>query len=220
MKNCKFILLGVATLMAVACGQNAPKQAADQAADQTSTSQCYTISGSILKHPMANFVDSVYLSGDAGATAKSAVVEGKFSISGEVAKPELVSIVFTYNGAMSGEFSLPVVLEAGEITFLGLPSKRFAGTPLNDSIVALNQRANEVNAEVLNAAYYATLADILRTYIQNNPNDASTVYALREGINSNLFAEDEVWELLQECGDEVNTTNFAKEICAKFDSAE
>ncbi len=212
MKKRNFILLGILALLAVACGQNAPKETADQAL------QSYTISGSILKHPLANFVDSVYLATDEGHSAKSAVVDGKFSISGEVEKPVLVSIVFTYNGAMSGEFSLPVVLEAGEISFLGLPSKRFAGTPLNDSIVALNQRANEVNADVIDQTYYDALAAILRTYIQNNPNDASTVYALREGINSNLFSEDEVWELLQACGDEVNTTVFAKEICAKFDS--
>ncbi len=215
MKKSNFILFGIVALLAVACGPNSPKQ---PAAEQPAAEQGYTISGSILKHPLANFVDSVYLATDNGPSAKSAVVDGKFSIAGTTAKPVLVSIVFTYNGAMSGEFSLPVVLEAGNITFLGLPSKRFAGTPLNDSIVALNQRANEVNSEVLDAKYYESLADILRTYIKNNPNDASTVYALREGINSNLFTEDEVWELLQACGDEVNTTVFAKEICAKFDS--
>jgi hypothetical protein len=111
-------------------------------------------------------------------------------------------------------------LEEGNIHFLGLPSKRFAGTPLNDSIVMLNAKANEIHTDSVDAVYLDKLANILRTYIKNNPNDASTVYALREGVNSNLFAEEEVWELIQNCGAEVNTTNFAKEICAKFDSEE
>jgi len=169
---------------------------------------------------MAAYVDSVYLVNDLGESAKSPVVDGKFSFEGEVAKPILTTIVFTYGGAVPGKFSLPLILEEGNIHFLGLPSKRFAGTPLNDSIVMLNTKANEVQADVIDEAYYDKLAKILRTYIKNNPNDASTVYALREGVNSDLFTEEEIWELLQVCGVEVNTTNFAKEICAKYDAME
>ena len=182
--------------------------------------QKYTVNGSISRHPLAAYVDSVFLVNDAGMSPKVAVVDGAFSFEGEVEKPILTTIVFTYDGAMKGQFSLPLILEEGNIHFLGLPSKRFAGTPLNDSIVMLNTKANDIPSDSIDAAYYEALADILRTYIKNNPNDASTVYALREGVNSNLFDEAEVWELLQECGDEVNTTNFAKEICSKFDAQE
>ena len=205
MKKSKSILLCMVALLAVACTQSPQK---------------YTVNGSIAKHPMAAYVDSVYLVNDLGESAKAPVVDGKFSFDGEVAKPILTTIVFTYGGAVPGKFSLPLILEEGNIHFLGLPSKRFAGTPLNDSIVMLNTKANDVHAEVIDEAYYDALANILRTYIKNNPNDASTVYALREGVNSSLFTEDEIWELLQVCGSEVNTTNFAKEICAKYDSAE
>ena len=56
--------------------------------------------------------------------------------------PDYCTIVFTYDGAMKGQFSLPLILEEGNIHFLGLPSKRFAGTPLNDSIV-MNRRLVE-----------------------------------------------------------------------------
>jgi hypothetical protein len=182
--------------------------------------QKYTINGSISKHPLASYVDSVYLTNDLGNSDKRAVVDGKFSFEGEVEKPILTSIVFTFQAPTPGQFSLPLILEEGNIHFLGLPSKRFAGTPLNDSIVMLNAKANEIHTDSVDAVSLDKLANILRTYIKNNPNDASTVYALREGVNSNLFAEEEVWELIQNCGAEVNTTNFAKEICAKFDSEE
>lgn len=182
--------------------------------------QKYTINGSISKHPLASYVDSVYLTNDLGNSAKCAVVDGKFSFEGEVEKPILTSIVFTYQMPTPGQFSLPLILEKGNIHFLGLPSKRFAGTPLNDSIVMLNTKANEIHTDSVDEVYLDKLADILRTYIKNNPNDASTVYALREGVNSNLFTEEEIWELIQDCGPEVNTTNFAKQVCAKFDSEE
>ncbi|MBE6209983.1 MAG: DUF4369 domain-containing protein [Rikenellaceae bacterium] len=205
MKRSSFFLLCAIVLLAVCC---------------TPSTQQYTVNGSIAKHPMAAYVDSVYLVNDLGESAKSPVVDGKFSFEGEVAKPILTTIVFTYGGAVPGKFSLPLILEEGNIHFLGLPSKRFAGTPLNDSIVMLNTKANEVQADVIDEAYYDKLAKILRTYIKNNPNDASTVYALREGVNSDLFTEEEIWELLQVCGVEVNTTNFAKEICAKYDAME
>ena len=205
MKRSSFFLLCTIALLAVCC---------------TPSTQKYTVNGSIAKHPMAAYVDSVYLVNDLGESAKAPVVDGKFSFEGEVEKPILTTIVFTYGGAVPGKFSLPLILEEGNIHFLGLPSKRFAGTPLNDSIVMLNTKANEVYAEELDEAYYDALADILRAYIKNNPNDASTVYALREGVNSDLFTEEEIWELLQVCGIEVNTTNFAKEICAKYDAME
>ncbi len=180
--------------------------------------QKYTINGSISKHPLASYVDSVFLVNDLGTSAKVAVVDGKFSFEGEVEKPILTSIVFSYSTPTPGQFSLPLILEEGNIHFLGLPSKRFTGTPLNDSIVMLNAKANAIHTDSVDAQYLDALADILRTYIKNNPNDASTVYALRQGVQSDLFAEEEVWELIQECGPEVNTTNFAKQICAKFDA--
>ena len=134
MKRSSFFLLCAIVLLAVCC---------------TPSTQKYTVNGSIAKHPMAAYVDSVYLVNDLGESAKAPVVDGKFSFEGEVEKPILTTIVFTYGGAVPGKFSLPLILEEGNIHFLGLPSKRFAGTPLNDSIVMLNTKANEVYAEEL-----------------------------------------------------------------------
>ena len=152
MKKRTFLAACTAALLAVSCA--GPQQ--------------YTINGSISRHPLAAYVDSVYLENDLGVSAKTAVVDGKFSFEGEVEKPILTSIVFTYNMPAPGQFSLPLILERGNIHFLGLPSKRFAGTPLNDSIVVLNERANAIHTDSVDAEYLDALAGILRTYIKNN----------------------------------------------------